>query len=101
MSESAATEIRTVGLERKVKIQESLTVRLIPLNENHELCYQEKFTGTPEEIVTRAKNVIEGLQNLLPAGTFTVKIENFQLSAAIFVTPDGIFDEDFKSLNLF
>ena len=73
-------------------------VRIYILNEGHEMPYCEKFEGNQESILKRCQVVLEGLENLLPFGTWMLKVESLDLTEAIFIEKGNILDSNFESL---
>lgn len=74
-------------------------VRIIPLNEGHEIDYGEKFEGTYCAILNRSRELLKGLEELLTEGTWMVKIESLDASEFIYVTKENILDENFEALD--
>lgn len=74
------------------------TVFLKPFNEKQELNYVETFVGTPDQIISRSIQIIEGLTTVLTLGTFSVKIESSDLSQAVFVDARNLYDLDFNAI---
>lgn len=61
---------------------EVITVYLNPLNEGHELNYMERFQGTPLQIVGRCRKIVDGLDNLLKNGTWSVQVESANIDGS-------------------
>ncbi|HRH40076.1 MAG TPA: hypothetical protein PKY82_00425 [Pyrinomonadaceae bacterium] len=74
-------------------------VRIIPINEGQEISYCEKFEGTQETILNRTREMLSGLETLLPQGTWMIKVESIDVSNSIYITNNGIFNDRFESLN--
>ena len=81
--------------KRESKIQSVISVLIQPCNENQELNYIEIFKGTPDAIIRHSICIINGLQQTLHLGTFSVKIESEHLEACIYVDAENIYDENF------
>lgn len=74
-------------------------VRIIPMNEGHEVAYCEKFEGTQSLILKRCRELLRGLESLLKQGSWMVKVESLDVSEYIYVSHDSIFDENFEPIN--
>lgn len=72
------------------------SVRLIPMNEGHEIAYAERFNGTGEKIFARTNEILSGLSNLLPKGSWMIKIESDDVREAIYLDETNVYDDDFK-----
>lgn len=73
-------------------------VFLEPWNENHELNYMENFKGTAVEILKRAREIVNGLSNVLVQGEFRVRVEDQNLTQSFFVDSTYIYDENWNRL---
>lgn len=81
-----------------IKNKPSGRVRIVPMNEGHEIDYCEKVEGTQETILNRTREILQGLETLLPQGTWMIKVESLDVLTSIYITKDGIFNERFESL---
>lgn len=75
-----------------------INVYLKPCNEKQELNCFEDFTGTPEEIINRSLEIINGLQNTLPQSVFSMKIESPELEQTLYLDSDMLFDKNFNEI---
>lgn len=80
--------------------EKQIQVYLKPCNEKQELNYQESFTGTTEQIVERSLEIIGGLQSILTNGSFSVKVQNQNLSRAVYIDSEHIFDDEFNVVQI-
>lgn len=77
----------------------SYAFRIIPLNENQELNYQENFIGDVVALKHKCNIMISGLYSILQHGTFSMKIENADGSKYIYYDTDqGFMDQDFNPI---
>lgn len=69
--------------------------KLVPLNENQELNYQEPFIGNAQSLALKCRTMVDGLSVTLTHGWFTIKIENQDCTKHIFWDPiQGFLDEE-------
>lgn len=98
MSQLIATTPALAMREQIRTAPESITVYLTPMNEGHELNYMERFYGTPMQIVTRCRQIVDGLDNLLKNGTWSVQVESthadgsFCGKQSVFIDLDRVID---------
>lgn len=102
MSQLIAT---TPALAMRDQIQTSkasIAVYLTPLNEGQEVNYMERFFGTPLLIVTRCRQIVDGLDNLLKNGTWSVQVESANADGSfcgqqkVYIDLDQVCDSDFN-----
>jgi hypothetical protein len=87
--------MNTALIKTKTKPIEG-SVRLIPMNEGHEMGYSERYNGTEEKIFARTDNILKVLNELFPDGTWMVKIESNDVSEAIYLDETNIYDDEFN-----
>ena len=81
---------------------EQVFVYLTPLNEGQELNYMERFCGTPLQIVDRCHQIVNGLDNLLKNGTWSVQVESTHVDGSfcgqqsVRIDLDAVFDSEFN-----
>lgn len=76
--------------------RKQICVYLKPCNEKQELNYFENFVGTPKQVVSRSIEIIQGLQEVLRNGDFSVKIENSDSTQTLYLDSENLFDNDFN-----
>lgn len=86
-----------IGLHKK-STKTQIDVFLKPCNEKQELNYLEDFTGTPEQIINRSIQMIDGLHSTFPTGEFSVKIESPNLEQTLYLDSNILFDGDFNEV---
>lgn len=89
--------MQTLIVKNELKtVEKRLSVSLKPCNEKQEINYFESFTGTPKQIIERSVEIVNGLNSILKNGDFSIKIESFDLTKAIYLDSNNLFDEDFN-----
>lgn len=84
-------------LQKLAKLPKSkIQVFLRPCNEKQDLNFVEIFNGTPEQIIARSIEIIDGLTSVLRSNDFSVKIESLDLSQAVYLDKENLFDADFN-----
>jgi len=78
--------------------QKQICVFIKPCIEKQDLNYHEIFTGTPEQILNRSMEIINGLKEIFKNADFSVKIENTELTQTVYLDSDILFDKDFNEI---
>jgi hypothetical protein len=79
---------------------EKFTFIITPLNEGQELNYIEHIEVPIKGLYFRCRQIQEGLQKLLPKGTFDVKIEDQQLNRTWYFRDGKFFDDNWNEIKM-
>lgn len=75
-------------------------LKLTVLNENQEMNYCEWKSGTVNEIVNHAVEILKGLHKLLTQGEFTIKVQDMSFSNEWYVTLEGLFNSGMAKIKI-
>ncbi|HMS39836.1 MAG TPA: hypothetical protein PKE69_06385 [Pyrinomonadaceae bacterium] len=84
------TAIKSIG--------EPICVFIKPCIEKQELNYSETFLGTPEQILNRSREIINGLKAVFRNDDFSVRIVKPDLTQMIVLDSGILFDSDFNEI---
>jgi hypothetical protein len=91
MTTAIATKRKLVKLPKS-----TIEVFLRPCNEKQDLNFVGIFNGTPEQIIARSIQIIDGLTSVLQSNDFSVKIESLNLSQTVYLDKQNLFDSEFN-----
>lgn len=101
LCQSYTENIMSEKLTKKQKAVEIMKVYLEPQNEGQDLNYQERFTGTPFQILEKSRKMIAGLNATLTQGSFSVKVVQYTGGGTNEVTifADRIIDSNGETIS--